>query len=71
MSQGDVWKPTFCARTGAALTAVVATTVAHVHNSLAIEFIVIFVLPPFARIQQDATDRHEAGSTRLPAPPMN
>ena len=67
---GDVWKPTLCACAGAALTAAVAATVAQVHNILTIDLIVIFVLPPFARIQQDAIGRHEAGSTRPPAPPM-
>src|SRR5512144_213369 len=59
-----------CASAGAALATIAATTVAHVHNFLIIELLIIVALPAFVRIPQAATVHHGGGNTHPPALPM-
>src|SRR5262245_49203651 len=67
---GDVSRFLTCATAGAALATVAATTVAHVHNILTIELLVIVVLPAFARSPPDATVPRGGENTHPQASPM-
>src|SRR5262249_41147706 len=61
---GEVSRLVTWANAGTALATVAATTVAHVHNILTIEVLVIAALPASARIPQDATVHRGGGNMR-------